>query len=122
MLLVRIKLTKRVNSKESLLKIVKRWNIRLTPQYRGFRCADCQRYLHKAWHHNLDYGGFKTSVHFCNRCQRKYGLNSRIYKIFTCDECGRDMLKSYHVWTKRGKNLEETHFCKQCFLNSAKVH
>lgn len=107
-----------------LLKIVKTWNIKFTSEYRGFRCADCQKYLHKAWHHFLNLGGYKTPVHFCNRCQKKFGSSDGTYRIFTCDKCNRNMFKAFHVWNKQGKVLEETHFCKNCWqgLNPAKVH
>lgn len=96
----------------------------MRPEYRGFRCADCQRYLHKAWHYYLNYNGFKTPVHFCNICQKKSGLKNGIRKIFTCDKCGRNIFKSFHIWSKEGKNLVETHFCRECFkkLNSAEGH
>lgn len=108
---------------KKLLKIIKTWNIKLKPEYRGFRCADCQRHMHKAWHHYLNSGGFKTPVHFCSKCQKKFGSNDGNYQIFVCDKCGRNMFKSFHIWTKKGKTLEETHFCKECFkLDPAKVH
>lgn len=111
-----------MDSQKKLLRIVKTWN--REQGYRGFRCADCQRYMHKAWHHYLNYGGFKTPVHFCNDCQKKIGIPSNTYKIFTCDKCGRNMFKAFHVWSKKGKILEETHFCKECFriLNPAEFH
>jgi type II secretory ATPase GspE/PulE/Tfp pilus assembly ATPase PilB-like protein len=31
--------------KEKLLRIVQSWNINKGPEYRGFRCANCQRYI-----------------------------------------------------------------------------
>ncbi|MCL5784224.1 MAG: hypothetical protein M1142_02620 [Patescibacteria group bacterium] len=113
-----------MDNDKTLLKIVKTWNIKMQPEYRGFRCADCQRYLHKAWHHYLNYGGFKTPVHFCNNCQKKFGSKTGILKIFTCDKCGRNMFKTFHIWTKEGKNLVEIHLCKECFnkSNPAKIH
>ena len=108
--------------RETLLQIVKKWNINSEPEYRGFRCADCQRYVRNAWHHELNYGGFKTPVHFCNSCQKKFGSGSGAFKIFTCDKCRQNHFKMFHVWKKIGKNLEEIHFCKVCMgkLNPAK--
>jgi len=58
-----------------LLRIVKTWDIQEKPEYREFRCANCQRYIFKAWHYYLDEGGYKTPVHFCKKCGDKLGLN-----------------------------------------------
>ncbi|OHA62206.1 MAG: hypothetical protein A3E07_01700 [Candidatus Wildermuthbacteria bacterium RIFCSPHIGHO2_12_FULL_45_9] len=55
---------------EELLRIVERWNINPNPEYRGFRCAQCQEYIIKAWHHWLKEGGYKTPVHVCQVCQQ----------------------------------------------------
>ena len=113
-----------MKNQQILLKIVRTWRINFQPEYRGFRCADCQRYLHKAFHHHLKYGGFDTPAHFCRKCQAKIGLAGGILKAFTCDQCGRHMFKSFHVWNKKSKVMIETHFCKDCFrkLNSTKFH
>ena len=100
-------------SQNFLLKIVKKWKINRKPEYRGFRCGGCQKYLHKAWHHWLKKGGYKTLVHFCNSCERKFKPKG-IYKNFTCDKCGRKMQKAYHVWKEKNGILIEDHFCKEC--------
>jgi len=55
-------------NKNKILKIVKKWKIKWTPEYRGFRCAKCQKPIRKAWHCCLNKGGFKLEVHFCNKC------------------------------------------------------
>ncbi|MBI4175822.1 MAG: hypothetical protein HY518_01345 [Candidatus Aenigmarchaeota archaeon] len=52
-----------------LLGIVKSWNIKGRPEYRGFTCGLCGRPLHRAWHHWLHSGGFRTPVHLCAKCQ-----------------------------------------------------
>lgn len=102
-------------SQEILLKIVKTWNINKKPEYRGFRCANCQKYIHKAWHRQLNKGGYRTPVHFCSSCEAKFKLKSRgIYKTFTCDKCNRKMHKAYHVWTEKNNIIFEDHFCKKC--------
>lgn len=111
-----------MDEQKILLKIVKTWKITLTPEYRGFRCADCQRYLHKAFHHQLNYGGFNTPVHFCKNCHKKSNLADVILRSLTCDNCARNMFKAYHIWAKKGKNMIETHYCKECLLNSAEFH
>jgi len=101
---------------KNLLRIVKTWKISDKPEYRGFRCASCQKYIHKAWHHQLRTGGYRTPVHFCNLCKAK--LNTLrmkgVFKTFTCDNCGKKMYKSWHVWSKKGGILAEAHFCKNC--------
>ena len=60
------------NSQKLLLKIVKTWDLKPEPEYRGFRCANCQKYMAKAWHHWLFTGGYKTPVHFCNKCENNF--------------------------------------------------
>lgn len=99
------------------MKIVKTWKINMNPEYRGFRCANCQTYMKKAWHYSLSEGGYNTPVHFCPDCSLKFSAilgKTGIYKNFTCDKCGKKMQKAYHVWKKKGKTLEENHFCKEC--------
>ena len=49
-----------------LLKIVETWNLSEKPEYRGFRCANCQQYKNKAWYHWLNTGDYKLPVHLCN--------------------------------------------------------
>jgi len=59
-------------NQETLLKIVSAWDLKTEPEYRGFRCANCQKYMRKAWHHWLAKGGYKTPVHFCHACQEEF--------------------------------------------------
>ena len=54
---------------DALLRIVQTWKLHPKPEYRGFRCAHCQRSLHKAWHHRLAFGGYKIAVHLCQSCE-----------------------------------------------------
>ncbi len=99
-----------------LLQIVKTWKINLTPEYRGFRCANCQKYIRQAWHYHLRTGGYHTPVHFCNACKEKI-KPSRVketYKPFTCDKCGDKMRQAWHIWQKKNSILSESHFCKKC--------
>ena len=70
---------RKMDNQKILLKIVQTWNIKPNPEYRGFRCANCQKYMHKAWYHWLKIGGFLGSVHFCNRCEK--GFNNGNIKI-----------------------------------------
>lgn len=50
---------------ELLLQIVKTWNISEWPEYRGFRCANCQEYKNEAWYHWLNLGGYRLPIHLC---------------------------------------------------------
>jgi len=105
-------------SQKVLLGIVQTWSISEKPEYRGFRCASCQKYLHKAWHYYLRGRRYNTPVHFCNVCKAKLSAlkNKGIYKGFTCDNCRKKMYKAWHVWSKKGKGgvMSEAHLCKQC--------
>lgn len=62
-------------SENIFLKIVKTWQLKELPEFRGFRCANCQKYMNKAWYHWLDEGGYKTPVHFCDKCEKEYGCS-----------------------------------------------
>ena len=101
---------------KTLLRIVRSWKINKKPEYRGFRCANCQKYIYKSWHYWLKRGGYQTPVHFCNKCQVQLRAlkNKAVYKTFACDNCGKKMSKAYHVWNKKNEVLSESHFCKNC--------
>lgn len=56
-----------------LLAIVESWDLNPAPEFRGFRCAHCQKYLTgSAWHYFLRSGGYKTPVHFCENCKVQF--------------------------------------------------
>ena len=58
---------------ECLLSIVETWNLSEKPEFRGFRCANCQEYItDKAWHYFLNTSGYLTPVHFCDGCKAKF--------------------------------------------------
>jgi HAD superfamily hydrolase (TIGR01549 family) len=98
--------------------MVKTWDINPNPEYRGFRCAKCQKYIKKAWHCYLKAGGYRTPVHFCNACQKKLvkttSKEQSVYKTFTCDKCGGKMHRAYHIWLTEKGILKEIHLCKEC--------
>lgn len=48
-----------------LLKIVETWRPNPIPEYRGFRCANCQQYKNQAWYHWLNTAGYRLPVHMC---------------------------------------------------------
>jgi len=98
----------------TLLKIVKTWKINEKPEYRGFRCANCQKYIFKAWHYWLNEGRYKTPVHFCKKCKIELGLSDGIYKKFNCDKCSKSVRKAWHIWNKKEDILSEIHHCRNC--------
>jgi len=51
---------------ELLLKIVETWRPSEQPEYRGFRCANCQEYKNEAWYHWVNMGNYKLPIHMCN--------------------------------------------------------
>jgi len=57
--------------KKRYLKTVRGWNIKTNPEYRSFRCANCQKHLHKAWHIWFDHEGYKCEIHLCQKCYSK---------------------------------------------------
>ncbi len=62
---------------KSLLSIVETWRISEKPEYRGFRCANCQLYKNEAWYHWVNTGGYMLPIHMCNdTCEPSFKNNS----------------------------------------------
>lgn len=60
-------------SKQILLDIVKTWHLKEIPEYRGFRCANCQEYKNEAWYHWLNSNGYQLPVHMCDeKCESQF--------------------------------------------------
>lgn len=51
---------------QMLQAIVETWRPSEFPEYRGFRCANCQKYKNKAWYHWVNSGNYKLPIHMCN--------------------------------------------------------
>lgn len=49
-----------------LFQIVETWHPSEKPEYRGFRCANCQQYKNEAWYHWLNTNGYRLPLHLCN--------------------------------------------------------
>ena len=65
-----------INEQETLLSIVETWNISETPEYRGFRCANCQKYKNEAWYHWVHTGNYKLPIHLClDECELLFRSN-----------------------------------------------
>lgn len=56
---------------EVLLSIVETWQPNEWPEYRGFRCANCQQYRNEAWYHWVTTGGYLLPIHMCNETCHK---------------------------------------------------
>lgn len=53
-----------------LLQIVETWRPSEWPEYRGFRCANCQEYKNQAWYHWVHAGGYRLPIHMCDdKCE-----------------------------------------------------
>ena len=51
---------------ELLLEIVETWCPSEYPEYRGFRCANCQQYKNEGWYHWLNADGYRFPIHMCD--------------------------------------------------------
>ncbi len=56
----------KIRKQALLLQIVETWRPSQFPEYRGFKCANCQQYKNKAWYHWLSLGDYKLPIHICN--------------------------------------------------------
>lgn len=70
----------REDEQKALLDIVSTWNPSEWPEYRGFRCANCQQYRNEAWYHWVNSGNFKLPIHLCDDlCEPNF--QAKILKI-----------------------------------------
>lgn len=122
-----------MNSQKTLLKIVKTWNINPKPEYRGFRCANCQKVIREAWYHWLVMNGYKTPVHFCNRCENKFRLNKikiekpviKVNKSKFMDfpeNIKSKLQKAVHNWNIKSKPIYKIFTCDSCGKNMFKAY
>lgn len=66
-----------MNNQDLLLQIIQTWRISETPEYRGFRCANCQEYKNEAWYHWINAGGYRLPIHLCDDiCEKTLQNNS----------------------------------------------
>ncbi len=78
-----------------LLDIVLTWKISEIPEYRGFRCANCQQYKNEAWYHWVGTGEYKLPIHLCND---------------TCENAFRE--KTIHIDQKKKQVVDRASFGK----------
>ena len=117
-----------------LLRIVETWKINERPEYRGFRCANCQKYMHKAWYHWLDFGGYKTPIHFCNNCEQDFKL-SKIqiskpqikvdkakFNPKLPEKIKTKIIKIADSWNTAAKPVYKMFICDDCGKNMVKAY
>lgn len=122
-----------MTSQKILLKIVKTWKINSKPEYRGFGCASCQKPIRGAWYHWLATAGYKTPVHFCNRCEKKFRLNEIEVKkpivkvdkskfIKFPENVKSKLQKAVHKWNIQSKPIYKIFICDNCGKNMFKAY
>jgi len=119
---------------KTLLKIVKTWNLSKKPEYRGFRCANCQKYMRKVYYYWLDGSGYLTPVHFCKECQKKFEsseiqitkprlpVNRKTFGLDFGEEIiqmGRNIIKK---WKIKAKPKYKIFTCDNCGKNMYKAY
>ncbi|OGZ34320.1 MAG: hypothetical protein A3I88_03710 [Candidatus Portnoybacteria bacterium RIFCSPLOWO2_12_FULL_39_9] len=122
-------------NQETLLKIVKTWNLNPKTEYREFRCANCQRYTHKAWHHWLFKRRYKTPVHFCNKCEKDFRLNkiktnkpgtpvdkSKFNLNKFSENIKVKLIKITNNWNTKAKPIYKIFTCDDCGINMYKAY
>lgn len=116
--------------------MVQAWKPKEKPEYRGFRCANCQKSLYKAWHHWYEGGLYKTPVHLCNKCEfnfksfeakivkPKVSLNiTKFYSIQDFQEKIKTELKEIvDNWSTKSKPVYKTFTCDSCGKNMHKAY
>jgi predicted RNA-binding Zn-ribbon protein involved in translation (DUF1610 family) len=122
-----------MNNQKVLLRIIQSWNLNPKPEYRGFRCANCQKTIRKGWYHLLTTGGYKTPVHFCNRCENKFRLNEIEVKkpivkvnkskfIKFPGNIKSKLQKAVQKWNIQSKPIYKIFICDNCGKNMLKAY
>lgn len=123
-----------MNNRNLLLQIVQTWNIKQKPEYRDFKCAVCQKYIRKAFYYLLNYGGYKTFLHFCKKCQKK--INSEKIKIkkpeikFNRKKFGLQFEKEFtsfckkivQKWQNKKTPIYQSFICEKCKKSIIKAY
>ena len=99
----------REKEQKILLKIVETWRPSESPEYRGFRCANCQEYKNEAWYHWVntgdESGNYKLPIHMCNdTCEPQFQagiIQVDQTKHATVD---RETFGNNHEYTKEAKD------------------
>ena len=112
-----------MDEQKLLLEIVERWNPNPDPEYREFRCANCQQYNLEdgAWHHLLNSGDFLNPVHFCDGCEAKF-KNSSLeitgpkteVDIRNFSQIPENLRQIVSLWPKDSKVVKKQIECDNC--------
>lgn len=122
-----------MNNQKVLLRIVQTWDINPKPEYRGFRCGNCQKYIRRAWYNWLTTGGYKTPVHFCDRCEKKFRLHEIKVKkpivkvnkskfIKFPENIRLKLQKAVQRWNTKSKPIYKIFTCDNCGKNMFKTY
>lgn len=83
-----------------LLQIVKTWRLSEKPEYRGFRCANCQQYKNEAWYHWVNTGGYKLPIHMCNdTCEPAFQNNTIQIDEAKIQKVDRETFGNSYIYT-----------------------
>lgn len=122
-----------MNNQKVLLRIVQTWDINPNPEYRGFRCANCQRPMRKAWYHWLITAGYKRPVHFCKECEKKLRsgkikIEKPIRKVDKPkfiefpEDIKSKLQKVVQRWNIRSKPIYKAFTCDNCGKKMSKAY
>ena len=119
---------------DALLRIVQTWNLNPKPEYRGFRCAHCQRYIRRSWHHWLHSKGYKTPVHLCQDCEKKSRkgnlkvvarersvVKSR-FSLNLSEKVTQDLRGIVRSWRSLDKVIHKSFTCDKCKASVYKAY
>lgn len=128
-------------SQKILHKIVSSWNKKNIPEYRGFLCGACGKKLHKAWFHYIISHEYKTPVHLCNTCEKKFERGTLEVAVIPTELVSESQAKYQEIpdqarlaslskrvrndivkWWKSAKGIYKTFFCDMCGKNLFKAY
>jgi hypothetical protein len=110
------------------------WKFGEKPEYRGFRCGNCQAPLHKAWHHWYVESGYKTPVHLCNNCEFLFKFskirvneldifpNKMKFSLKLPEEIKNKLKEIISGWNTSSKPFYKTFTCDNCARNIHKAY
>ncbi len=89
---------------EILLKIVETWRPSEIPEYRGFRCANCQKYKNEAWYHWVYTQGYRLPIHMCDdTCEPEFQAGTIKIDESKRAKVNRDTFGQGYNYTEKAK-------------------
>ena len=90
-----------MDEQKLLLQIVETWSPSEKPEYRGFRCTNCQEYKNEAWYHWLNSGDYKLPVHMCNdTCEQAFNDETINIDQTKLNHINRTTFGNNHVYSE----------------------